>query len=49
MGDRVKVIKISTEKYPELAEEHDIKSLPTTLLFIEGELGQSDQRYNGSS
>ncbi|MEM9808298.1 MAG: thioredoxin family protein [Cyanobacteria bacterium P01_D01_bin.56] len=38
MGDRIKVIKISTEKYPQLAKEHDIKSLPTTLLFIEGEL-----------
>ena len=38
MGDRIKVIKISTEKYPQLAKEHDIQSLPTTLLFIEGEL-----------
>lgn len=38
MGDRIKVIKVSTEKYPQLAAEHDIKSLPTTLLFIEGEL-----------
>ncbi|MEM7794822.1 MAG: thioredoxin domain-containing protein [Cyanobacteria bacterium P01_C01_bin.118] len=38
MGDRIKVIKISTEKYPKLAEENDIQSLPTTLLFVEGEL-----------
>lgn len=38
MGDRIKVIKINTEKYPQLAAEHEIQSLPTTLLFVEGEL-----------
>lgn len=38
MGDRIQVIKISTEKYPDLAAEHDIQSLPTTLLYVEGEL-----------
>ncbi|MEM9088019.1 MAG: thioredoxin domain-containing protein [Cyanobacteria bacterium P01_F01_bin.53] len=38
MGDRIKVVKISTEKYPQLAEEYEVTSLPTTLLFIDGEL-----------
>ncbi|NET37065.1 MAG: thioredoxin fold domain-containing protein [Cyanothece sp. SIO1E1] len=38
MGDRVKVVKISSEKYPQLAAQHEVTSLPTTLIFVEGEL-----------
>ncbi len=38
MGDRVKVVKINSEKYPQLAAKYDVQALPTTLLFVEGEL-----------
>lgn len=38
MGDRIKVIKISNEKYPQIAQQYEVTSLPTTLLFIDGEL-----------
>ncbi|MEQ8972435.1 MAG: thioredoxin [Coleofasciculus sp. C1-SOL-03] len=37
MGDRIKVVKINTEKYPKLASQYEIQSLPTSILFIEGE------------
>ncbi|MEQ8997471.1 MAG: thioredoxin [Coleofasciculus sp. B1-GNL1-01] len=37
MGDRIKVVKINTEKYPKLASKYEIQSLPTSILFIEGE------------
>ncbi len=38
IGDRIQVVKINSEKYPELASQYEVKSLPTTLLFTEGEL-----------
>jgi len=38
MGDRIQVIRINSEKYPELAAQHQVKSLPTTLLFVDREL-----------
>ncbi|MEL7036200.1 MAG: thioredoxin domain-containing protein [Cyanobacteria bacterium J06592_8] len=38
MGNQIQVVKINTDKYPELAAKHEIKALPTSLLFIEGEL-----------
>ncbi len=37
MKDRVKVIKIDTEKYPQLASDHQIHALPTLVLFKEGQ------------
>lgn len=38
MGDRIQVVKINTQNYPELAAQYEVKALPTTLLFVEGEL-----------
>lgn len=38
MGNQILVIKISTDKYPQLAAQHEIKASPTSLLFIQGEL-----------
>ncbi len=37
MKHQVKVIKIDTEKYPQLASEHQIHSLPTLVLFKQGQ------------
>ena len=38
MGDRIQVVKIDSEKYPELASQYQVQALPTTLLFVDGEL-----------
>ena len=35
--DQVKVIKIDTEKYPQLASQHQIHALPTLILFKQGQ------------
>lgn len=37
MGSRIKVVKINTDKYPKLASEYQIQSLPTLVLFQNGE------------
>jgi thioredoxin len=38
MGDRVQIIKINSERYPKLLAQYQITSLPTSLLFIDGEM-----------
>jgi thioredoxin-like negative regulator of GroEL len=37
MGNRLKVVKINTDKYPQLASEYQIQALPTLVLFQNGE------------
>ncbi len=37
MKDEIKVAKIDTERYPELASQHKIHALPTLLLFKDGQ------------
>lgn len=37
MKGEVKVVKIDTEKYPQIASQHKIHALPTLVLFKEGE------------
>ncbi|MEL6939582.1 MAG: thioredoxin [Cyanobacteria bacterium J06598_1] len=37
MKGEVKVVKIDTEKYPQIASQHSIHALPTLLLFNKGE------------
>jgi thioredoxin len=36
LKDRIKVVKINTDKYPDLASEHRITSLPTLVVFKNG-------------
>lgn len=38
MGDKAKVIKINVEKNAELAEALRVKSLPTLMIYKEGEM-----------
>jgi thioredoxin len=42
MKDRLRVIKIDTDKYPNLASEHDVHALPTLVLFKNGQPNRSD-------
>lgn len=37
MGNRLQVVKINADKYPDLATEYQIQALPTLILFQEGE------------
>lgn len=34
---RIRVVKIDTEKYPELASQYRIEALPTLVLFKQGQ------------
>jgi protein disulfide-isomerase len=36
LGDRLQIVKIDTEKYPDLASEHHVYALPTLVLFKDG-------------
>jgi thioredoxin len=44
LKNRLQVVKIDTEKYPELATEHHIYALPTLVLFKKG---KPIQRFEG--
>ncbi|NJM96347.1 MAG: thioredoxin [Phormidesmis sp. RL_2_1] len=37
MKGEVKVVKIDTEKYPQIASQHQIHALPTLILFDQGQ------------
>jgi thioredoxin len=37
MKQRVRIVKINTENYPQLASQYQVKALPTLVLFKEGE------------
>jgi thioredoxin len=36
LKDQLKVVKINTDKYPDLATKHKITSLPTLIVFKNG-------------
>jgi len=38
LAPRLRVVKIDTDKYPQLASRYDIQALPTVVLFRDGEL-----------
>ncbi|NEO92401.1 MAG: thioredoxin [Moorea sp. SIO3G5] len=44
LKDRLQVVKIDTEKYPQLASQYHIEALPTLVLFKNG---QPQQRIEG--
>jgi thioredoxin len=37
LKDRIQVVKINTDKYPDLASKHRITSLPTLVVFRNGQ------------
>ena len=37
LRDRLQVVKIDTDRYPKIASEYAIESLPTLILFKEGQ------------
>lgn len=44
MRDRVQIVKIDSDKYPQLASQYQIQALPTLVLFKKG---QPVQRFEG--
>ncbi|KAJ0087172.1 hypothetical protein Patl1_08041 [Pistacia atlantica] len=36
LKDRIKVVKVDTEKYPKIADKYRIEALPTFILFKDG-------------
>ena len=36
LKQRLRVVKIDTDKYPQLASQHQIQALPTLVLFKQG-------------
>lgn len=44
MKQQLRVVKINTEKYPQLASQHQIHALPTLVLFKQG---KSVERIEG--
>mgnify|MGYP006423304709 CR=1 FL=1 len=45
MQGKLKVVKINTDNYPQLASQYQIQALPTLVLFKEGE---PIQRFEGA-
>lgn len=37
MNQQVRIIKINTENYPQLASQYQVQALPTLVLFKQGE------------
>ncbi|MGK7902412.1 MAG: thioredoxin [Hormoscilla sp.] len=37
MSDRLQVVKIDTDKYPQIASQYGIEALPTLILFKNGQ------------
>lgn len=46
---RIKFIEINVEKYPDLAREHEIKAVPTVLIFLNGQPVQRILSYQEKS
>ncbi|KAK4352518.1 hypothetical protein RND71_028036 [Anisodus tanguticus] len=38
MKDKIQVVKIDTEKYPDIANKYNIQALPTFILFKDGKV-----------
>lgn len=36
--DQIKVVKIDIDKHSDIAEKYNIRAVPTTLIFVNGEL-----------
>ena len=38
VGEKAAIIKVDVDKLPELAAQHGVRSIPTLILFKEGEI-----------
>ncbi|MEL6138765.1 MAG: thioredoxin [Cyanobacteria bacterium J06628_6] len=37
LKDQLKIVKIDTDRYPDLASQHEVYALPTMVLFKQGQ------------
>ncbi len=37
-GDRLRVFRVNADEHPDLARRYDVVSVPTLLVFVDGEL-----------
>lgn len=44
LGERLQVVKVDTDRYPQLASQYGIHALPTLVLFKDG---QPVERFEG--
>ena len=40
MNDRLRIVKIDTDKYPQIASAYQVQALPTLVLFKNGQIIQ---------
>jgi thioredoxin 1 len=45
LGDKVEIIKIDVDKFPELAEANNIMSVPSLLFFKDGKLEEMTKGF----
>ena len=45
LHDRLRVVKIDTDKYPQIASQYQVRALPTLILFRDG---RPLQRFEGA-
>ena len=38
LGDRIRIIKVDVDTHQQIAEEYQIQSVPTLMLFLNGEM-----------
>jgi thioredoxin 1 len=45
LGDKVEIVKIDVDKFPELAEANNIMSVPSLLFFKDGKLEEMTKGF----
>jgi thioredoxin 1 len=49
LGDKVKIVKLNVDENPQTAQKYNIMSIPTLLLFKQGQLADSQPGWRGKA
>jgi thioredoxin 1 len=49
LGDKVKIVKLNVDENPQTAAKYNIMSIPTLLLFKQGQLASSEPGWRGKA